>query len=159
MKPIHLLAGMFGVFVILLDLVVLTGFESGYDTPLMLFVGLALGQLALLACWCGSPSRAWLAQSGGDTDRSCRTKPTVRQAYTKQLGTVVHALLSFRGWHGRRSTAGKPVGHPPRALGSKTSNRDNSPDTVHPILAWQFTVRHDFDRHRFGSRSPFCDPR
>ena len=52
MKPIHFIAALFAITVGLLDLVVLTGFRSSYTTPLMLFAGLALGQLALLAFWC-----------------------------------------------------------------------------------------------------------
>ncbi len=50
----HFLVGLFGVFAVLLDLLVVTGFRSGYETPLMLYIGLAMGQLALLAFWCVS---------------------------------------------------------------------------------------------------------
>ncbi len=60
MKPTHLLAGLLSLAAILLDLVVLTGFESGYETPLMLFLGLAFGQLALLSFWCAWGHRCWL---------------------------------------------------------------------------------------------------
>jgi hypothetical protein len=52
MKPIHLLAGLLAALSVLLDLVVLSGFGSGYALPLTLLAGLAFGQTALLTCWC-----------------------------------------------------------------------------------------------------------
>ena len=60
MKSTHLLAGLLSLAAILLDLVVLTGFDRGHATPLMLFLGMAFGQLALLAFWCAAGRRTWL---------------------------------------------------------------------------------------------------
>ena len=60
MKSTHLLAALFGITSALLDLTVATRFEIGCSTPIMLFLGLALGQLALLAFWCVLAGRDWL---------------------------------------------------------------------------------------------------
>ena len=62
MKPIHLLACLLATFFAVLDLVALTGFRSSYDTPLMIFTGLAMGQLALLAIWCVLGTGSWPAR-------------------------------------------------------------------------------------------------
>ncbi len=59
MNTSHLMSGLLVLAAILLDLVVLTGFDTGYEIPLMLFLGLALGQLALLAYWCAQGKRTW----------------------------------------------------------------------------------------------------
>jgi len=53
MNPIHLLAGLVAALILLIDIAVVAGFRSSYDTPLMLYTGLVFGQLALLAFWCG----------------------------------------------------------------------------------------------------------
>ncbi len=60
MKPAHLLAVLFGLAAALLDLAVVTGFRGSYHVPLMLLLGLACGQLALLAFWCATGYRTWL---------------------------------------------------------------------------------------------------
>ena len=52
MKPIHLLAGLLCPAAIALDLAVLSSFSNSYVEPLSVFLGLSLGQLALLAMWC-----------------------------------------------------------------------------------------------------------
>ena len=63
MKPIHLLAGLFGVSMLLLDLVVASGFGHNYDNSLMLYAGLAFGQLALLALWLAYANRhVWMVR-------------------------------------------------------------------------------------------------
>ncbi len=48
----HFLASLFGILIVLLDGCVVTRFRASYDTPLMLYLGLVVGQLALLAFWC-----------------------------------------------------------------------------------------------------------
>ncbi len=59
MRPIHLTAGLLCIAAICVDSVVWTRFQVEYTTPLMLWLGLMFGQLALLATWCAR-GRLWL---------------------------------------------------------------------------------------------------
>ena len=60
MKPTHLLAGLMALATLLLDQVVATQLCLRPDPALMLLLGLAFGQLALLAMWSVLGSTPWL---------------------------------------------------------------------------------------------------
>jgi hypothetical protein len=60
MKPTHLLAGLSLSAACLLDVAVATALETYPDPALMVFLGLAFGQLALLGIWTVLGTVAWL---------------------------------------------------------------------------------------------------
>ena len=60
MKPTHLLAGLLTIAAVLFDVVVAKRLSAAPDTALMLFLGTACGQLALLSVWCVWGFSAWL---------------------------------------------------------------------------------------------------
>jgi len=60
MKPTHLLAGLLTIAAVLFEVVVAKRLSTAPDTALMLFLGTACGQLALLSVWCVWGFSAWL---------------------------------------------------------------------------------------------------
>lgn len=59
MKPIHLLAALFGALTLVIDLMIVREFAHRFEIALMLFLGVASGQLALLTCWCVQGAGSW----------------------------------------------------------------------------------------------------